>query len=45
VKGDVTYGSIGIEHGAQIVGLIIQGADREPATQAQSVIASAKDKR
>ncbi len=45
VKGDVTYGSIGIEHGAQIVGLIIQGADRGPATQAQSVIASAKDKR
>jgi cytoskeletal protein CcmA (bactofilin family) len=38
VRGDVTYGSIGIEHGARIIGLVIQGVDKNSANQASDVI-------
>jgi cytoskeletal protein CcmA (bactofilin family) len=42
MRGDVTYGSIGIEHGAKIVGLVIQGIDRKSANQASEVIRTAR---
>ena len=38
VRGDVTYGSIGIEHGARVIGLVIQGVDKKSANQASDVI-------
>ena len=38
VRGDVTYGTIGIEHGSQIIGLIIQGAQSHPVLDAKTVI-------
>ena len=43
IRGDVTYGSIGIEHGAKIVGLVIQGVDKHSANHASEVIKTAKD--
>ena len=45
VRGDVTYGSIGIEHGARIVGLVIQGVDKNSANQASDVIRAVQEKR
>ena len=45
VRGDVTYGSIGIEHGARVIGLVIQGADKNSAIQASDVIRAVKEKR
>jgi cytoskeletal protein CcmA (bactofilin family) len=44
VRGDVTYGSIGIEHGARVIGLVIQGADKKSANQASDVIRTAQEK-
>jgi len=38
VRGDVTYGTIGIEHGSQIIGLIIQGAQSNQVLDAKTVI-------
>jgi cytoskeletal protein CcmA (bactofilin family) len=38
VRGDVTYGTIGIEHGSQIIVLIIQGAQSNPVLDAKTVI-------
>jgi cytoskeletal protein CcmA (bactofilin family) len=43
IRGDVTYGSIGIEHGAKIVGLVIQGIDPNSANQASEVINTARE--
>jgi len=45
VRGDVTYGTIGIEHGSQIIGLIIQGAQINPAIDANAVIREAQEQR
>uniref|UniRef100_UPI004047F83F bactofilin family protein n=1 Tax=Polynucleobacter sp. TaxID=2029855 RepID=UPI004047F83F len=45
VRGDVTYGSIGIEHGARVIGLVIQGTDKNSAIQASDVIREVKEKR
>jgi cytoskeletal protein CcmA (bactofilin family) len=45
VRGDVTYGSIGIEHGARIIGLVIQGVDKNSANQASDVIRAVQEKR
>ena len=45
VRGDVTYGTIGIEHGSQIIGLIIQGAQINPAIDANAVIREAQNQR
>ncbi|MBT8520907.1 polymer-forming cytoskeletal protein [Polynucleobacter sp. MWH-Svant-W18] len=45
VRGDVTYGTIGIEHGSQIIGLIIQGAQINPAIDANAVIREAQKQR
>ncbi len=45
VRGDVTYGTIGVEHGARLLGLVIQGqADHEDSTDdAHSVIRKAQE--
>ncbi len=45
VRGDVTYGSIGIEHGARVIGLVIQGVDKNSANQASDVIRAVQEKR
>ena len=45
VRGDVTYGSIGIEHGARIIGLVIQGVDKNTANQASDVIRAVQERR
>ncbi|MBU3567609.1 bactofilin family protein [Polynucleobacter alcilacus] len=45
VRGDVTYGTIGIEHGSQIIGLIIQGALSNPVIDAKTVIREAQQQR
>ena len=45
VRGDVTYGSIGIEHGARVTGLVIQGVDKKSANQASDVIRAVQEKR
>ena len=45
VRGDVTYGSIGIEHGARIIGLVIQGVDKNSANQASDVIRAVQERR
>ena len=45
VRGDVTYGSIGIEHGAKVVGLVIQGIDKKTANQASDLIRAVQDRR
>jgi cytoskeletal protein CcmA (bactofilin family) len=43
VQGDVTYGSISVEHGAKLSGLIIQGqALDQSATGAQAAIQTAQ---
>mgnify|MGYP000462552084 CR=1 FL=1 len=43
VQGDVTYGSISVEHGAKLSGLIIQGQVLDQsATGAQAAIQSAQ---
>jgi len=44
VRGDVTYGSIGIDHGAKVMGLIIQGEEKS-THQASEFIRTAQDKR
>jgi cytoskeletal protein CcmA (bactofilin family) len=44
VRGDVTYGSIGIDHGAKVMGLIIQGEEKS-IHQASEFIRTAQDKR
>lgn len=46
VRGDVTYGSIGIEHGAKLLGLVIQSSPDNPAAteaDAQTVIKKAQE--
>ncbi|MEY3863836.1 MAG: hypothetical protein RIT09_400 [Pseudomonadota bacterium] len=45
VRGDVTYGSIGIEHGARVIGLVIQGVDKKSANQASDVIRAVQERR
>lgn len=45
VRGDVTYGSIGIEHGARVIGLVIQGVDKKTANQASDVIRAVQERR
>jgi cytoskeletal protein CcmA (bactofilin family) len=45
VRGDVTYGSIGIEHGARVIGLVIQGVDKNSANQASDVIRAVQERR
>ncbi len=45
VRGDVTYGSIGIEHGARVIGLVIQGVDKKSANQASDVIRAMQERR
>ena len=45
VRGDVTYGSIGIEHGARVIGLVIQGVDKKSANQASDVIRAVQEHR
>ena len=45
VRGDVTYGSIGIEHGARVIGLLIQGVDKKSANQASGVIRAVQERR
>jgi len=45
VHGDVTYGSIGVEHGAKIMGQMIQGVDKKTAHEAFEAIRSVQDKR
>ena len=44
VRGDVTYGSIGIDHGAKVIGLIIQGEEKS-IHQASEFIRAAQDQR
>ena len=45
VRGDVTYGSIGIKHGARVIGLVIQGVDKKSANQASDVIRAVQERR
>ena len=45
VRGDVTYGSIVIEHGARVIGLVIQGVDKKSANQASDVIRAVQERR
>jgi cytoskeletal protein CcmA (bactofilin family) len=45
VRGDVTYGTIGIEHGARVIGLVIQGVDKNSANQASDVIRAVQERR
>jgi cytoskeletal protein CcmA (bactofilin family) len=45
VRGDVTYGSIGIEHGARVIGLVIQGADKNSTNHASDVIRAVQERR
>ncbi|MDE2211811.1 MAG: polymer-forming cytoskeletal protein [Betaproteobacteria bacterium] len=47
VRGDVTYGIIGVEHGAKLLGLVIQNqinTSAPPAPSAQAVIKVAQEK-
>ena len=45
VNGDVTYGSMGVEHGAKIMGQMIEGIDRKTAHEAFEAIRTVQDKR
>jgi cytoskeletal protein CcmA (bactofilin family) len=45
VRGDVTYGTIGIEHGARVIVLVIQGVDKNSANQASDVIRAVQERR
>ena len=45
VHGDVTYGSMGVEHGAKIMGQMIEGIDRKTAHEAFEAIRTVQDKR
>jgi len=45
VRGDVTYGSIGSEHGARVIGLVIQGTDKNSTNQASEVIRAVQERR
>ena len=46
VRGDITYGTIGVEHGAKLLGLVIQAQNNStPATDAQAVIKMAQEKK
>ncbi len=46
VRGDITYGTIGVEHGAKLLGLVIQ-AQNSPniTTDAKAVIKLAQEKK
>ncbi len=46
VRGDITYGTIGVEHGAKLLGLVIQ-AQNNPSitTEAKAVIKLAQEKK
>jgi len=43
VRGDITYGTIGVEHGAKLLGLVIQTQIITPVTDAQTVIKMAQE--
>jgi cytoskeletal protein CcmA (bactofilin family) len=44
VRGDITYGTIGVEHGAKLLGLVIQAQNNTSITSdAQAVIKMAKE--
>ena len=44
VRGDITYGTIGVEHGAKLLGLVIQAQNNTSITaDAQAVIKTAKE--
>ncbi len=43
VRGDITYGTIGVEHGAKLLGLVIQTQITTPVTDAQTVIKIAQE--
>ncbi len=46
VRGDITYGSIGVEHGAKLIGLVIQSSQENPSASsadAQTVIKKAQE--
>ena len=46
VRGDITYGTIGVEHGAKLLGLVIQTQNNATtATDAQAVIKLAQEKK
>lgn len=46
VRGDITYGTIGVEHGAKLLGLVIQAQNNTPTTtDAQTVIKMAQEKK
>jgi cytoskeletal protein CcmA (bactofilin family) len=46
VRGDITYGTIGVEHGAKLLGLVIQTQNNAAtATDAQAVIKLAQEKK
>jgi cytoskeletal protein CcmA (bactofilin family) len=45
-RGDITYGSIGVEHGAKLLGLVIQASQEHPAAtsaEAQTAIKKAQE--
>ncbi len=45
IRGDITYGTIGVEHGARLLGLVIQAQDDPAAAgaDAHSVIRKAQE--
>ena len=45
VRGDITYGTIGVEHGAKLLGLVIQAQNSSSTTDAQTVIKMAQEKK
>jgi len=45
VRGDITYGTIGVEHGAKLLGLVIQAQNNTSSTDAQTVIKMAQEKK
>jgi hypothetical protein len=45
VRGDITYGTIGVEHGAKLLGLVIQAQNNTSTTDAQTVIKMAQEKK
>ena len=46
VRGDITYGTIGVEHGAKLLGLVIQAQNNSSSTtDAQTVIKMAQEKK
>ena len=46
VRGDITYGTIGVEHGAKLLGLVIQAQNNvSSTTDAQAVIKMAQEKK